>query len=584
MSRSAGPLPLALVLWACGSGTVEPPPPPPPSPCTGVAVDDGNACTADACDPATGAVTHAPVPVDDGNPCTIDACSPATGAISHAPVPVDDGDACTADACNPATGAITHAPVPVDDGDACTADACNPATGAITHAPVSVDDGNACTADACNPASGVTHTPLPVDDGVACTADACNPLTGAISHTPQDAACPAGQTCSATLGCQTPAAGCGALQPVAGTAIRLQPLASGLASPVHATAPRGDAARLFVVEQPGRLRLVKGGVLQTAPYLDLIGQVSLGGERGLLSVAFHPSFASNGRVYLYFTGNGTGHPDAGASGDIRIVEITVPDPAADAPGPTSSLPLRNLLTVPHPTFANHNGGQLAFGPDGKLYAGTGDGGGGGDPGGNGQDTASLLGKLLRIDVDAPATPVPGNPFGSAVYHYGLRNPWRFSFDRATGDLYIGDVGQDAREEIDFQAAAAPGQPPAPGTNWGWNVMEGFLCFSPATGCSQAGKALPLLDYPRAVGVTVTGGFVYRGPVMPDLAGTFFYADAGSGFVKTLRVAGGLPTAQLDVTSALSGPLPGLVSFGEDGCGELLVVRISGSVSRIVPGP
>jgi glucose/arabinose dehydrogenase len=476
-------------------------------------------------------------------------------------------------------------PASVDDGNACTVDACNPATGAVTHTPVAVDDGNACTVDACNPATGaITHTPVAVDDGVACTADACNPATGAVTHLPQDAACPSGQTCSATLGCQAPASGCGALQPVAGAAIRLQALvASGLSSPVHAAAPRGDATRVFVVEQPGRVRLVKGGVLQTAPWLDVSAQVAFGGERGLLSVAFHPAFATNGRVYLYFTGNGTGHPDAGAAGDIRIVELTVPDPAADAAGPLASLSLRNLLTVPHPSFANHNGGQLAFGPDGRLYAGTGDGGSGGDPNGNGQNTASLLGKLLRLDVDTPATPVPGNLLG-AVYHYGLRNPWRFSFDRLTGDLYIGDVGQSAREEIDFQAAAAPGQPPASGTNWGWNVMEGFLCFSPATGCDQAGKTLPLLDYPRSVGVTVTGGFVYRGPVMPDLGGTYFYADSGTGFVKTLRVAGGQPTAQADVTGALGGPLPGLVSFGEDGCGELLVVGIGGSVSRIVPGP
>jgi len=550
---------LALALGACSGSTTTPQSPPPLCPAS---VDDGNACTTDACNPATGAVTHAPVAVDDGDACTTDACNPATGAVTHTSVAVDDGDACTTDACNPATGAITHTAVPVDDGDACTADACNPATG------------------------GITHAPIPVDDGVACTTDACNPATGAITHAPQDAACPSGQTCSVTLGCQAPAAGCGALQPVAGSAIRLQPLASGLSSPVHAAAPPGDAARVFVVEQPGRVRLVKGGALLANPWLDVSAQVAFGGERGLLSVAFHPAFASNGRAYLYFTGNGTGHPDAGAAGDIRIVEITVPDPSADQAGAGATL--RNLLTVPHPGFGNHNGGQLAFGPDGRLYAGTGDGGGGGDPGGNGQDTASLLGKLLRIDADNPATPVPGNPFDSPVYHYGLRNPWRFSFDRATGDLWIGDVGQSAREEIDYQAAAAPGQPPPPRTNWGWNVMEGFLCFSPSTGCDQAGKTLPLLDYPRSVGVTVTGGFVYRGPVMPDLTGTYFYADSGTGFVKTLRVAGGLPTAEQDVTAALSGSLsgtlPGLVSFGEDGCGELLVVRIGGSVSRIVPGP
>jgi glucose/arabinose dehydrogenase len=451
--------------------------------------------------------------------------------------------------------------------------------------PPFVGDGNACTVDACDPATGaIAHTPVPVDDGVACTTDTCNPATGAIAHAPQDSACPSGQTCSATLGCQAAAAGCGAVQPVAGTAIRLQPLvSSGLSSPVHAAAPRGDAARVFVVEQPGRVRLVKGGVLQAAPWLDVSAQVLSGGERGLLSVAFHPAFASNGRAFLYLTGNGTGDPDAGAAGDIRIVEVTVPDPAADQAGAGATF--RNLRTVPHPSFANHNGGQLAFGPDGKLYAGTGDGGGGGDPDGNGQDTASRLGKLLRLDPDSPATPVPGNPFNNEVYHYGLRNPWRFSFDRATGDLWIGDVGQGAWEEVDFQAAAAPGQPPPPGTNWGWNVMEGAHCYPPsASSCATAGKELPIAEYPHPDGTAITGGFVYRGPRMPDLAGTYLYADSGTGFVRTLRRIAGQPPAAGDVTSALGGPLPGLVSFGEDGCGELLVVRIGGSVSRIVPAP
>jgi len=431
----------------------------------------------------------------------------------------------------------------------------------------------ACTSSTTEPPQPAACAGVAVDDGNACTVDACNPSTGAVTHSPADGLCPGGQVCSATAGCQPSASGCAALQPVVGTALRLQPVVtSGLSQPVHAAAPRGDAARLFVVEQPGRIRVVKNGALLPAPYLDLTGLVLFGGERGLLSVAFHPSFAANGRLYVYFND---------ATGDIRIVEYTVPDPTADTAGAAVAA---DVKTVGHRRFTNHNGGQLAFGPDGYLYAGTGDGGGGGDPDGNGQNTASLLGKLLRIDVRSPATPVSGNPFGNEVYHYGLRNPWRFSFDRLSGDLYIGDVGQDLWEEIDFQAAAVPGQAPAPGTNWGWNAMEGTHCYSPATGCDTAGKVLPITEYPHSEGVSVTGGFVYRGPVMPDLAGTYFYGDFGSGFVKALRVLNGQKVSEVDVTATLGGPLGQLSSFGEDGCGELYVVQLSGRVSKIVPGP
>lgn len=376
--------------------------------------------------------------------------------------------------------------------------------------------------------------------------------------------------------------GCGT--PVAGTAFKLQDVVTaGLSSPLHAASAPGDVARLFVVEQGGRIRLVKNGALLSAPYLDLSTQVSLGGERGLLSVAFHPSFAQNGKLYVYFTGNGTGDPNAGATGDLRIVEVQVPDPAADTAGNRT---LVNLLTVPHQPYANHNGGQLAFGPDGLLYAGTGDGGSGGDPQENAQNTASLLGKLLRIDPASPGAVPAGNPFGNAVYHYGLRNPWRFSFDRRTGDLYVGDVGQGAWEEIDFEPAAAPGQPPAAGVNWGWDDMEGTHCYEPATGCLTAGRKLPVLEYSHAEGISVTGGFVYRGVRMPDLAatGTYFYGDYGTGFVRTFRMVNGVAADARDVTAALGGALGGLASFAEDGCGELYLLQLGGRVSKIVPGP
>jgi glucose/arabinose dehydrogenase len=346
---------------------------------------------------------------------------------------------------------------------------------------------------------------------------------------------------------------------------------SGLSQPVHLTAPAGDAIRLFVVEQAGLVRLVKDGQLLATPYLDLRSRVLSGGERGLLSIAFHPDFAGNGKLYAYFTEK--------PSGDIRVLEITA-DPTADIADPATGV---SILSVGHATFANHNGGQLAFGPDRLLYLGLGDGGGAGDPLGSGQDTGSLLGKLLRLDPAHPSATAAGNPFGNAVYQYGLRNPWRFSFDRQTGDLYIGDVGQDAWEEIDFQAAPAAGQVPAAGTNWGWNVTEGTHCYPAGTiSCNTAGMTMPIAEYPHPDGSAVTGGFVYRGVALPDLAatGTYFYGDFGTGFVRTLRVVGGQATDLQDVTAALGGPISGLSSFGEDGCGELYLISYQGTVQKL----
>ncbi len=412
--------------------------------------------------------------------------------------------------------------------------------------------------------------PASVDDGIACTVDRCDPATGAVSHVPDDAACPAGQTCSPALGCVAAAGGCDALPRVSGTGIRLEPLSLGAFATalVDLAAPPGDARRLFLVEQAGRIWLVLDGQRLAAPYLDLTDRVAYGGERGLLSLAFAPDFAASGRLYVNYTLLG--------SGDVRISELTAPDPGGTSADPASE---RVLLTVGHSTYPNHNGGRVVFGPDGWLYASVGDGGGAGDPLGSGQNTASNLGKLLRIDPANPAAAVPGNPFGTPVYHWGLRNAWRYSFDRLSGDLYIGDVGQDAWEEVDYLAAGAGPAPPA-GLNWGWNVMEGDHCYG-ATTCNQAGLSLPVLEYDHSQGCAVTGGFVYRGPVMPDLAatGTYFYADYCGGWVRSFQIAGGAAT---NPTPRFSG-LGNVTSFGEDGCGELYVVTTDG-VSRLAPGP
>ncbi len=430
------------------------------------------------------------------------------------------------------------------------------------------------------PANGDLCAGVLYDDGIACTVDACDPATGVVSHAPDDAACPAPQVCSPSAGCRLPVATCANLVPVSGTAFKLRTVvASGLTEPVHLAAPAGDAERLFAVEQAGRIRVVRGGQLLAAPYLDLTDRVLAGGERGLLSVAFHPDFATSGKLYVYYTARAA----AGVGdGDVRISEFTAPSPQADSADPATEVP---LLTIGHGTYANHNGGLVLFGPDGYLYAGVGDGGGGGDPLGSGQDTGALLGKLLRIDVSNPGTPVPGNPFASAVYDYGLRNPWRFSFDRVTGDLYIADVGQGSWEEIDFKAASAPGQAPPAGTNWGWNVMEGMHCYGAAT-CNTAGLALPIAEYDHGEGLAITGGHVYRGGVMPDLAatGTYFYADFYSGFVRTFRVVGGAATSPEDVTAQLGVAVGNVSSFGEDGCGELYVVSYGGAIHELVPGP
>ncbi len=355
--------------------------------------------------------------------------------------------------------------------------------------------------------------------------------------------------------------------PPPGPDLALQTVATGFTFPLFATAPVGDA-RLFVVEKGGVVKIVKAGSVLPTPFLDVGSLVSTGGEQGLLSLAFDPQYGTNGRFFVSYTN---------LSGDNVLASYQVsgnPD-AADA----ASGVIR--LTVGQPQ-GNHNGGHIAFGPDGFLYMGIGDGGGGGDPDGNGQDRNDLLGSILRLDVSAPTGySVPAsNPFvGMAgmrgeLWNWGLRNPWRFSFDRSTGDLYIGDVGQGQREEIDVATAALGG---GRGANYGWNIMEGTRCYD-ASSCDQAGLVLPVLEYTHDDGCSVSGGYVYRGTAIPDLAGTYFYADYCEGWVRSFRYSGGLAT-ETGSWSALApgGSIPG---FGEDGMGELYVLA-GGGVYRIV---
>jgi glucose/arabinose dehydrogenase len=349
--------------------------------------------------------------------------------------------------------------------------------------------------------------------------------------------------------------------------ITLKPVVSGLAAPV-AVANAGDGSnRLFVVEQAGRVRLIVGGVLQATPFLDISTKVSCCGERGLLGLAFPPGYAAVGHFYVFYT------DPAGAITLARYAVGASPDLADPNSGQV-------LLSVAH-ARTNHNGGQLAFGPgDGYLYAGLGDGGGSGDPDGNGQNTNTLLGKILRLDVESGATPyaIPaGNPFASGggrpeIWAYGLRNPWRFSFDRQTGDLYIADVGQGGWEEVDHQPAGAAG-----GANYGWNIMEGAHCYNAAT-CDPNGLTLPVAEYDHSLGCAVIGGYLYRGSAQPALAGLYFYADECQGRVWGLQQGGGGWESRQLLRAAINPS-----TFGEDEAGEIYLADYSGGTLYRVVG-
>jgi len=355
-----------------------------------------------------------------------------------------------------------------------------------------------------------------------------------------------------------------------GNGARLLEIVSSLNFPLYLAAPAGDLNRLFIVERGGVVRIVKDGTLLPTPFLDIRAQVSLVAEQGLLGLAFDPDYATTGRFVVHYTD---------LAGDTRLSMLQVSsDPDIADPGSEVI-----VLTADQP-FENHNGGQVSFGPDGFLYLGLGDGGSSGDPHGRGQDLTDLLGSILRIDVRS-ATPyaIPGdNPFvGVAaargeVWSYGLRNPWRFSFDRATGDLYIADVGESRYEEIDVSPAVEGG---GKGLNYGWNHTEGAHCFAIAE-CDLVGITLPTLEYSHSEGCSVTGGYVYRGSAIPALQGQYFFADYCGGWVRSFRYSGGAAT-ELTEWPALS-PGGSVVSFGEDAAGELYVIEADGRVFKIVP--
>jgi len=376
----------------------------------------------------------------------------------------------------------------------------------------------------------------------------------------------------------TPAMASQAVVPQAVTG-SLVTIASGLSSPDFVTNAGDGSGRLFVVEQTGRVRIIAGGNLLATPFIDLTGAVATGGEQGLLGLAFHPSYASNGKFYVDFVTR---------AGDTAINEYRVssdPNVANRASG-------RRILTI-HQPYANHNGGDIAFGPDGYLYIGMGDGGSAGDPGNRAQNLGSLLGKMLRIDINGTSRSrqyrIPAsNPFvGKAgldeIWSRGLRNPWRWSFDRLTGDLWIGDVGQNRYEEIDRSTVtqkASRGR----GVNYGWRTMEGRACYSPSRGCNTSGKILPLTTYSHAAGdCAVVGGYVYRGSAQASIVGRYLFADYCSGRIWSMSRSVPSPTNialrapfSLFLDTALN-----ITSFGQGQDGELYVTDSGGGVRHIV---
>lgn len=404
------------------------------------------------------------------------------------------------------------------------------------------------------------------------TVTAANVSAGSATYT----ATPATQTVTVTAGATASAT----LAYSAGTfTLALSQVGNTFDNPTFVTAPSVDE-RLFVVERDGIIRVLQNGTAGTplaVPWLDIRARVFTGGEGGLLSMAFDPDFSRNGYFYVYYT-------------DLQqniVVERFGTSQLPNVADATSGLV---ILRIPHPQYTNHFGGLVAFGPDGLLYVGTGDGGGAGDPFGNAQNLAVMLGKLLRVDVRSanagqPYAIPPGNPYLNQpgtrpeIWASGLRNPWRFAFD--TSGLYIADVGQNEREEVNITALAQAG------ANYGWDIMEGTRCYG-STNCNRSGLVLPAFEYEHgannANGCSITGGYVYRGSALPELAGRYLYSDYCGGYLKSFLAPGGGASS---VSEARDWNITGagqVVSFGRDGAGELYIVSANGRIYRIVRGP
>jgi glucose/arabinose dehydrogenase len=426
-------------------------------------------------------------------------------------------------------------------------------------------------------------TPTPSSSSASGTPASGTPASGAsVTPTGEPAPTPAVPSPSAPAaslpGASAPSSSSGSPPPTAVTSplapasfdparvhVDLQPFAQGLQSPLFATGTADASGRLFVVEQAGRIRIVNGdGSVAPKPFLDITDRVESGGERGLLGLALHPGYPGNGRVFVDYTRQ----PDGATVISEFHASGTTADPASE----------QVLLTIKQP-FANHNGGMVTFDPAGMLMIGMGDGGSGGDPQGNGQNRGVLLGKILRIDVDgAKPYGVPrDNPFPNLanvrpeIWDLGMRNPWRFSFDRTTGNLFIGDVGQGAWEEIDAEPAGQGGR------DYGWNLMEGRHCFQ--SGCDSTGLIQPVAEYGHDSGCSVTGGYVYRGSRYPALTGGYLFSDYCSGTIWALSAAAAIADGKADPAIVGSAGFS-VSSFGQGDDGELFAVDLSGRVLTV----
>jgi len=350
--------------------------------------------------------------------------------------------------------------------------------------------------------------------------------------------------------------------------LTLNLVVSGLTSPLDLEPPDDGSGRLFVVEQGGLIKIIQNGAVLSPPFLDISSKVTTGGEMGLLGVTFHPNFSTSRKFYVNYV-----RTQAGQIQSV-IAEYSV---STATPNQADASTERILLTVNQVgNFNNHKAGALAFGADGFLYFGLGDGGSGGDPNGNAQNKQTLLGKMLRIDVDGTSAGlqyrIPSdNPFVNGgglpeIYAYGFRNPWRFSFDRPSSRLFVADVGQGSFEEVDIVQKAG---------NYGWNTMEGNHCFNPATGCNMTGLTLPIAEYDHSVGIAVIGGYVYHGPSIPSLQGTYVFGDLNGKIFGLQETSPNNWTRTLLATTSTQ-----LSSFGQDPSGELYVVDLSGNVFKI----
>ena len=400
----------------------------------------------------------------------------------------------------------------------------------------------------------------------ACSPSASPSASPAASTVPTPASTTVAGSAAAS---PAPSTASGAFDP-SGFTVDVAVAVSGFDSPLDVTNAGDGSGRLFVVEQAGRIRLVKGGALVERPFLDITGRIASGGERGLLGLAFHPDYPKDPRFFVNYTDR---------DGNTVVSQFTVSGADPDLGDPGSEVVLMHIAQP----FENHNGGAVVFGPDGMLYIATGDGGSGGDPQGNGQRLDTHLGKILRIDVNvAPgsstAYQVPAdNPFTTTagakpeIWFYGLRNPWRIRFDRETGDLWIGDVGQNAWEEIDVARAGQKG------LDYGWNIMEATHCFNPSSGCDQTGLTLPVAEYDHDLGCAVIGGVVVRDPSQGRLNGGYLFGDACSDNLWLMDPAGD----QLRKAALVAKMGRTLSSIGEAEDGSVYATNLeSGELLRI----